>query len=153
MDTQIFAIKDYELRITYLKDHLGRMWQRFNYMLGIQTAIAGGNFIFNDKIPGLEFYVLGFVFAVLWYVLGAQDRYLFKFYQKQVATAFERIDATIAPKGISFVGQVDCAPEKIENDRDFFTWRIKAISSTKMAAIVPMVIAVLWVIYGVVQFF
>jgi len=26
-----FQIKDYENKISYLMDHLGRMWNRFNY--------------------------------------------------------------------------------------------------------------------------
>lgn len=140
-----FQLKDYELRIAYLKDHLGRMWNRFNYMLAIQTAIAGGKFFVSPDAHGPEFCMIGLAFAILWYALGAQDRYLFKFYQKQISVSFNSIDATIAPKDKSYVGQVDNAPEKIE--KGFFTWRFGAISSTKMAAIIPMVIAILWALW------
>jgi hypothetical protein len=139
------AVKDYELKIAYMKDHLGRMWQRFNYMLGIQTAIAGGKFILSPDKDGLELCMIGFLFAVLWYMLGAQDRYLFKLYQKQVQAAFVVIEDDDASKTKSHVGQVDDVVEKV--DRDLFTWRFEAISSTKMAAIVPMVIAILWVVF------
>lgn len=148
MTSSDFQIKDYELKISYLKDHLARMWNRFNYMLAIQTAIAGGKFFVNpDKI---EFCIIGVIFAIFWFALGAQDRYLFKFYQKQVSIAFNYIDPELAPKDKSYVGQVDEAPEKIE--RDFFTWRFKAISSTKMAAIVPLLIAILWSLCFFFQF-
>ncbi len=141
-----FQIKDYELKISYLTNHLGRMWTRFNYMLGIQTAIAGGRFFVNPETQQFQFSIIGFIFAMLWYALGAQDRYLFKFYQKQIAVAFSHIEPEISPKDRSFVGQVDKAPEEIH--RDLFTWRSKPISSTKMAAIVPMVIAILWALWA-----
>lgn len=50
---------------------------------------------------------------------------------------------------MSFVGQVDDAPEKIESD--LFTWRFKAISSTKMAAIVPLFFVMFWLLLVVFE--
>lgn len=149
MTKEDFAIKDYELKIGYLKDHLSRMWQRFNYMMGIQTAIAGGRFFLDPKDLDMAFGSMGLLFGVLWYVLGAHDRYLFELYRKQVANAFEYIDAEIAPKDRSFVGQVYEAieVEQIQSKRNITTWRWDSISSTKMAAIVPLVVTVLWAVY------
>lgn len=146
MDTNDFLLKDYELKIRYLTDHLSRMWQRFNYMLSIQTAIAGGKFfLYNDTNgPDFDFGFIGLIFAIIWYLLGAQDRYLFELYRKQVAQSFAYLKAEIAPKERSHVGQVDDAPEAKEIKKGVMTWRIKGISSTKLAAIVPLVIICLW---------
>ena len=36
-----FLIKDYELKVGYLTQHFGRMWTRFNYFVGIESALAG----------------------------------------------------------------------------------------------------------------
>ena len=153
MTAQDFVIKDYELKIRYMTDHLSRMWSRFNYMLGIQTAIAGGKFFLdnanNCKSEELAFGVIGFLFALLWYLLGAQDRYLFELYRKQVEKAFTNLGIDNLPKELSYVGRTQEAWEDKCVTKAWHTWRIESISSTKMVAIVPMVIMVLWVVYSV----
>lgn len=35
-----FLIKDYDLKVGYLTEHFGRMWKRFNYFVGIESALA-----------------------------------------------------------------------------------------------------------------
>lgn len=40
-----FLVKDYELKVRYLTDHFGRMWTRFNYFVGIESALVGGKLI------------------------------------------------------------------------------------------------------------
>ena len=150
MTAQDFAIKDYELKIRYMTDHLTRMWSRFNYMLGIQTASAGGKFLLvSAENNELAFGVIGFLFALLWYLLGAQDRYLFELYRKQVEKAFTNLGIDNLPKELSYVGRTQEASEDKCVTKAWHTWRIESISSTKMAAIVPMVIMVLWVVYSV----
>jgi hypothetical protein len=43
-----FLLSDYELKVEYLTEHFGRMWTRFNYFVGIESALVGGNLIFGD---------------------------------------------------------------------------------------------------------
>jgi len=43
-----FLIKDYELKIGYLTQHFSRMWTRFNYFVGIESALVGGKLIFGN---------------------------------------------------------------------------------------------------------
>jgi len=38
-----FLIEDYWQKISYLKDHFTRLWNRFNYFLTIQSALFGAN--------------------------------------------------------------------------------------------------------------
>lgn len=47
MPPKDFLIKDYELKIKYLTDHFSRMWTRFNYFIGIESALIGGKLIFG----------------------------------------------------------------------------------------------------------
>ena len=44
--------KDYEMKVNFYKNHLNRMWTRFNYFITIQTALAGAKVINfqNDNV-------------------------------------------------------------------------------------------------------
>lgn len=142
-----FQIKDYELKISYLKDHLTRMWTRFNYMLSIQTVVAGGKFLGESNEYQSHFIFTGFLFAIIWLLLGIQDRYLFVLYRNQVKSAFGKLELEESEDSkwleeVDHVGQVEEAKTKVT--KKWHTQRWEEISSTKMAAIVPMVIAVLW---------
>jgi hypothetical protein len=44
-----FSGKDYDLKIKYLTDHFSRMWARFDYIIGIESAIVGGKFVFGHE--------------------------------------------------------------------------------------------------------
>ena len=37
-----FLVKDYELKVGYLTQQFDRMWTRFNYCVGIESALIGG---------------------------------------------------------------------------------------------------------------
>ena len=134
------------MKVNYLKDHLSRMWTRFNTFLGIQTAIVGAKFLMDSlKIDAFVIGIVGLIFSILWYMLGSQDRYLFKLYQKHVELAFHEINKS-EKNTTSFVGQVDDLSQAYQFETGWFTWRKQSISSTKMAAIVPFVITCLWVV-------
>jgi hypothetical protein len=150
MSAEDFAIKDYELKIRQMAEHLGRMWTRFNYMLGIQLAIAGGKFLGSNDAKGYEGEIIltGLVVALAWYLLGAQDRFLFDLYRDQVKSAFHNLafgegENQWKPGG-SHVGQVNGAAEYRSVETDLLCWRSKAISSTKFAALFPLIVAALW---------
>lgn len=145
MDKADFLFKDYELKIRYLTDHLSRMWSRFNYMLSIQTVIAGGKFLGDSEKYQGQFIFTGFLFASIWFLLAIQDRYLFVLYRKQVKTAFNKLEIKDV-ENIDHVGQVECTIEKVTIA--WHTRRWEGLSSTKMAVFVPIVIAFLWGAYG-----
>jgi hypothetical protein len=35
-----FLLNDYDLKVRYLTDHFDRMWTRFNYFVGIESALG-----------------------------------------------------------------------------------------------------------------
>lgn len=144
------ALKDYELKIKYFTDHLSRMWTRFNYLLGIQTAIAGGKFFLPTDKYDYAIAFVGLLFAVIWYMLGAQDRFLCELYRNQVEQSYLKSGGS---KSVSYVGQVKDAPERLLVKRGLLTWRWEPVSSTKMAALVPFVAALLWIMYLLLKAF
>ena len=157
MATSDFLFKDYELKIRYMTDHLSRMWTRFNYMLGIQLAIAGGKFLGSNDAQGYEaeFIVTGLVVALAWYLLGAQDRFLFDLYRRQVKSAFEALsfqegEKQWKPSG-SHVGQVKDAAEYKLVEPSLLNWRSESFSSTKFAALFPLIVAALWIVMWIIS--
>jgi hypothetical protein len=66
-------IMDYELKVRYLTDHFGRMWTRFNYFVGIESAHAGGKLILGNGKLSPEVAIVGMVVSLFWYVMGAED--------------------------------------------------------------------------------
>lgn len=86
-----FLLKDYEHKIGYLTEHLGRMWTRFNFFISIESALIGGNFLISSNGPRPQLAAVGMMVSILWYVMGAQDRYLVALYRWQVEKAAKRI--------------------------------------------------------------
>jgi hypothetical protein len=82
-----FLIKDYELKVQYLTDHFGRMWTRFHYFVGIESALVGGKLIFGDGKLSPEVCIVGAAVSGIWYVMGAEDRFLVRVYRKHVEDA------------------------------------------------------------------
>ena len=58
-DIDNFLVKDYELKIGYLKDQLDRMWTRFNIFVTIESALVGGKFLYFGDSDDLPFALLG----------------------------------------------------------------------------------------------
>jgi hypothetical protein len=54
----------------------GRMWTRFNYFVGIETALIGGKLIFGNRKLSPEVAIVGVVVSLIWYVMGGEDRFL-----------------------------------------------------------------------------
>ena len=65
--------KDYDLKIKYLTYHFSRMWARFNYFIGIESAIVGGKFVFGHGKLSREIAIVGEVLSLILYVMGCED--------------------------------------------------------------------------------
>src|SRR4029077_1938739 len=109
---EAFLQKDYELKITFLTNHFARMWTRFNYFVVIETALVGGKFLIPNGRLSPEMAVTGAIISALWYVMGAEDRYLVRLYRHQAQKAAEEVSKAIWTDGITWksyqsVGQTD----------------------------------------------
>src|SRR6266849_1608140 len=109
---ETFLQKDYELKITYLSNQFARMWNRFNYFVAIETALVGGKFLITNGALSPALAIAGVLISALWYVMGAEDRYLVRLYRHQVKRAADAVARTIWTDGeiypdYRYVGQVD----------------------------------------------
>jgi hypothetical protein len=157
---ETFLIRDYELKIRYLCDHYERMWTRFNYFVTIEAAIIGGKLLFGND--GKENFfllaLLGAGVSFIWYVMGAQDRFVARVHQKQVVEASKKVASSIwADKAdqerYCYVGEIEKTVlmanknEGSENrlDPGLSGWRLKPISTTRLAALIPLFFLLIWV--------
>jgi hypothetical protein len=106
-----FLLEDYKQKISYLTNHLGRMWTRFNFFVTIESALIGGKFLIASNVPSRELATAGMILSALWYVMGAQDRYLVKIYRWHVEGAAKRIASSF-----KVPADTDTAALKVFND-------------------------------------
>jgi hypothetical protein len=168
---EAFLLKDYELKITYLSNQFARMWNRFNYFVAIETALVGGKFLISNGAFSPALVIAGVLISALWYVMGAEDRYLVHLYRHQVKGAADALARTIWTDGkmyqdYRYVGQVDKVmrielPEEESKDsegrqKSFWKrlvefeclsgWRLEPFSTTRLAALFPLLVFILWLI-------
>jgi len=141
-----FLVKDYELKVNYLTQHFGRMWTRFNYFVGIESALVGGKLIFGNGELSPQIAIVGAVVSVVWYVMGAEDRFLVRVYRGHVKDAAgvlaEDMRNAAAHGPYRHVGEVDESSKTL--DRGLSGWRVEAISTTRLAAWIPLLVLLTW---------
>lgn len=146
-----FLTEDYWQKVQYLKDHFTRLWNRFNYFLTIQSALFGATVLSPDKyrwwVP-----IFAALVCALWYIFGAQDRYLVDLYRKEIEQALQPVRRELELKNYYFAGQVEDIPDQAERINDlgvkpsFYQWRWKFLSTTKLPALFPVILFLIWVI-------
>jgi hypothetical protein len=151
MDELLFLDKDYERKIGFLVQQFSRMWTRFNIFVTIESSLLGGKFIFDPKGHNPGFAVLGIVLSFIWYVFGANDKYLVEVYRKAVEEAARKFTSLAVlersyPRGngYHFVGDVYRYPGI---KRGLFSWRFEWCSITHLAALFPFVLMMAWIVY------
>ncbi|MFL5652828.1 MAG: hypothetical protein ACJ8CB_01415 [Ktedonobacteraceae bacterium] len=158
MDVDQFLLEDLRLKVDYLNAHFQRMWTRFNFFVTIEAVLVG--FLFSsgaNAFSGNAIY-LAFVEAflsIIWWVFGAQDRYLVRFYRDQVRNVAERIAITDEKLSYYRHRYVSATPEELEHDPyaikhakrwSLLEWRLEPLSITRLAALFPLIILLLWLL-------
>ena len=137
-----FLKEDYDHKIAYLKDHFSRMWTRFNYFVGIETAITGGKILWaGEEVSADWFAWLGVVVSLFWYMMGAQDRYQAERYREQMQAAGEQL---ANHQGLTQYTPIGTVSNKTFDFRSLAEWRSRPFSTTRLAAWIPLVVMVLW---------
>lgn len=151
MDELTFLDKDYERKISFLVQQFGRMWSRFNIFVTLESSLIGGKFLFASQTDSPGFAVLGIVLSFIWYVFGANDKYLVDVYRKAVEDAAHKLTSLVALDGsysertdYHFVGDVYRA---FDQKIGLLSWRIEWCSITHLAALFPFVLTIAWIIY------
>ncbi len=139
-------LKDYELKVAYLTAHLSRMWTRFNYFVGVESALVGGKFIFGDGKLSTELALVGAALSAIWYVMGAEDRFLVRVYRDQVKDAAALVAESLWTAGAPpyrHVGEVTESSRALRGE--ISGWRLEPISTTRLAAWIPLVVLGAWI--------
>jgi hypothetical protein len=140
-----FLVTDYQLKIGYLTQHFGRMWTRFNYFVGIESALVGGKLIFGGGKLSRELAVVGAIVSLIWYVMGAEDRFLVCVYRGHVKNAADLVAKSVwgtTQPPYRHVGEVTESAKKL--DWELSGWRVEALSTTRLAALIPLVVLLAW---------
>jgi hypothetical protein len=145
-----FLIQDYWQKVGYLTGHFTRLWNRFNYFLTIQSALFGAAILapgeYRRPVP-----IFAALICALWYIFGAQDRYLVQLYRAEIEQALEQIRPRLRLTNYYFVGQTENVAdqeERIEDlkiEQNIYQWRSKHLSTTRLPALFPLILIVMWI--------
>lgn len=140
-----FAQKDYELKVGYLTSHFQRMWTRFNYFVVVQAALLGGRTIFGGDQLSVWGAVFGLVLSIVWYVMGAEDRYLVALYRRHVNDAADLLITGLSPNHSHVLVPVgEVSRERTYVRQSISGWRLEPISTTRLAALIPLLAVAAW---------
>lgn len=157
MDIDSFLLDDYRQKVGYLTAHLQRMWTRFNFFLTIQSGLLAFLFTSNRDLSSVALYfaLAEAAVALLWYVFGAQDRYLVLLYRQHVKQAAEKLVGELKAShptaegtlsNFVFVG--DTSESSIGNTP--LEWRSNTFSITRLAVIFPLIALAVWLVLIVI---
>lgn len=161
--------REYELRVNYLKDHLSRIWIRFNFFLTINTGLFAIAVAQSTPELWLLASILGIVMSICWNQFAATDNYLVDVYRRQIAhahflltqdAAFDGLRAVQVPpelKAWTYTGAItteyfDPADRQIKPIRQsFFQRRIPWLSATELGVIISSLYVSGWFVLLMVK--
>ena len=129
-----------------------RLWNRFNFFLTVNVAIAGGLIAGKnvDDFPKSTLYgpLIGIVFSLIWLLIGAQDLWYYDNSRKKLENYRDRL---ILPK-IPDWGTGDEEKELPKwTSKRMLRFKIPRIGVTTFSAIIPLVAVVSWTITLVIR--
>lgn len=161
VDVESFLQSDYETKVRYYSDHMQRVWTRFNFFITLQSGLVAGLVFSRDRGEFTEaaiyFLIAEAVLSFVWYVFGAQDRYVIALYRDHIAETLELLRArepfaSALPDGYPYAGQIGeiKARSRIErrlklDRRSVVEWRWQPVSLTRLPAVVPLALFLFWI--------
>jgi len=144
---QEILLEDYKLKVQYLVDLQTRAWNRFNYFLTLHTAISAGLFTLlassnPPKAIPIIISFMGLVFALSWYIIAAQDRWLQEHNSRKLRYAQNQIEALKDQPNIGYVEDFEKLIGKIPTR--IYQWRIAVISTTRFSVWFTLIITIYW---------
>jgi hypothetical protein len=144
-------LEDYKLGVPYLTNQYTRMCTRFNYFVSLETALAVAMVgLYKDErlsadalfLPGIAL-----LFSLCWYLTGAQDRYLVEVYRKQVAHTAQQLAPDVTPPWAYLGAEIKMLVPLIGHiPNRIYQFRWEPISITKLAAWIPLLAVILWLL-------
>jgi hypothetical protein len=148
-DVDARLLEDYKIQVQALTNQYSRLWTRFNFFITIHSALLVALLgLFKDEDltwPALAIPSLGVLMSALWFITGAQDRYLVVFYRAMITHAASRVapdDEQWAHPGLEIEAAERILGRPVE--RSWLQWRSRHLSVTRLPALVPVLIGTLW---------
>ena len=104
------VIHYYEVRMSALSQYSDRVWNRFNWFLTLQLAISGFYFSQLEKLASFSIFksgipIIGFVVAILWLIMGAEDFVSMRKHGKRTTEVENKVKALFSRQGVDFNAQ------------------------------------------------
>jgi hypothetical protein len=140
--------EDYKIKLDYVKSQYERLWRRFDFFLSVQLALFGflGYLTFEVRLPAATILpaVLGLAVSSLWYVIGAQDRWLVEVYRHRANAAAARFGED--PAGLADYS-IDHAGADIQGGwKEVRSWYWPWLSVTRMPATFALIFLIVWLV-------
>ncbi|GEM_PF-817896 len=146
-----FLKADYGHKIGYLTNHFGRVWQRFNFFITLESGFSAAMWVWFKEKGGwnkgaFALAVIGAVSSLCWYVFGAQDRYLIAAYREHIKDCGGRLADSLGLSNHIHVGSTE-ADLSEHHWYDYVTqWRSEAFSTTRLAVWFPLLVVGYWIV-------
>jgi len=155
-----FMIDAYKSAIKYYSDYMNRIWNRFNIMLSLDTALVGLWLTFwinNQSILSKNLVVLpilGFIVSTLMYFQSAQDRYVVGRLQHQINKLKDKIledlDADKEMPVLFYPFDEMALRKKSFVFEGITSWRSRAVSLTRLPVLSSLIFIFLWLTFGTI---
>jgi len=143
-----FYVGDLKNKVTFLDGHFNRMWTRFNFFLTIESALFVLLFKPLDGISLRQHAVtiapVGLVLCLLWYFFGREDRYQVALQRRLIEGTVREIKQRLNLQEYYYPGQTDGLNSENLPPVNLSQGRIAALSITKLAALFPLALVVIW---------
>jgi hypothetical protein len=159
-----FLLEDYRIKVQYLTDQFTRMWNRFQFLLGLETVVAGLHFApltTNGAVSSVTFAGLGAAVSAFWYIVGAEDRFLVDLYRSQLEATAVEAAASIGLGAFTYAGNVRDASVQGSKTRvlgplklvsvNILEWRVASLSTTHLVAAFPLAALTFWIVVLLIQ--
>jgi hypothetical protein len=149
VDAATFLLNDYQSKVSNLSEHMGRVWTRFNFFLTVQSGLVAGLVFASDEgtftASALWFLIAEAALSVVWWVFGAQDRWLIELYRDQIEQSWTLLRKQITvelPSDYPHTGQTENQPK--DPRENLVEWRSERFSITRLPAVVPLLLLGVW---------
>ena len=141
-----FLKEIYRLRVQLYGEFSGRMWTRFNFLLTAEIGVLGFLITNSTKPEWVDefwlFPAVGIFISLIWYILGAQDRYYFEGFRKQVQYLENKITEELGVEDVDMFAFGN--PTNVK--QGLFTWRWRLISLSRLVAALPLFFLISWIV-------